>query len=768
MAIKEKSTILEVNEYEIPQDLKDIPNWILWRAEWNNKQQQYAKIPYSLNGYRASSTNNKMWNSFNEINNEYTFNDKYEGIGFVLSDTNNLVCLDIDNAIDENGQINSDLAIEMTKLTYCETSPSGTGLHCFFKGDLPEKRKKKRSDLDIELYDSKRFMTVTGYAIGQSEICDDQEVLNNLVKRYFKADESVTYSEVADSESSTDLRDEEVIQIMMKSKQKDKISDLLKGRYEKYFDSPSEAVQSLLHYLAFYTGKNQQQMERIFLTYNNLTDKWDSKRGNTTWGHLEINKAINTQKEVYKIKKNDETEKWIDELRTSKSTGAYKKTTTNGELIIKNDKYLKDLVRYDVFEKVTKLKRLPQWRSPDDKNYYWSDIDTMHVRAYIDKVYNIQFSTDILDEVIDKEAYQYKFHPIKSFIESKKWDGINRVEKLFIDYLGAADTHYNREVAKKWIMGAVARVYQPGIKFDTMVILYGTQGGGKSTVASKMGGNWYNQSLKSFKGDEALKKVQGSWIIEIEELSAFHNSTIEDIKGFVSAIVDVYRASYGKRVERHPRQCVFIGTTNNYEFLKDRTGNRRFLPVTTDKSKATKSPFEDLTQDIVQQMYAEAKFYFDKNPVNETLLLDKEADKVALEMQNEHAEKDSLVGEIENFIEKPIPSNYYRLSLQEKRMIMARNYDTDDINFYGNGSVIELPNTKPAAYVWRSKICAHEIWKVMLGFDTAPPQHQTRKIDNALREISYCGDSKRQTRYGDGIGKQYGFDVNLKSYYQNL
>lgn len=167
-------------------------------------------------------------------------------------------------------------------------------------------------------------------------------------------------------------------------------------------------------------------------------------------------------------------------------------------------------------------------------------------------------------------------------------------------------------------------------------------------------------------------------------------------------------------------------------------------------------------------MYAEAKFYFDKNPVNESLLLDNEANKVALEMQNEHAEKDSLVGEIENFIEKPIPSNYYRLSLQEKRMIMARNYDTDDINFYGNGSVIELPNTKPAAYVWRSKICAHEIWKVMLGFDTAPPQHQTRKIDNALREISYCGDSKRQTRYGDGIGKQYGFDVNLKSYYQNL
>ncbi len=254
-----------------------------------------------------------------------------------------------------------------------------------------------------------------------------------------------------------------------------------------------------------------------------------------------------------------------------------------------NDESLKGLVQYDAFEKVTKLKRLPYWRSKGDANYYWADIDTTHVISHIDKLYNVQFSRDLIDTVIEKEAYQNRFHPIKSMIESKSWDGIKRIETLFIDYLGAEDNHYNREVTKKWMMGAVARIYQPGIKYDSMIILYGGQGVGKSTAVSKLGGHWYNQSIKTFKGDEVYKKLQGSWICEIEELSAFQKSTIEDIKGFISAIVDIYRASYGKRTERHPRQCVFVGTTNNYEFLKDQTGNRRFSLLRQIKIKQLKA-----------------------------------------------------------------------------------------------------------------------------------------------------------------------------------
>lgn len=300
MAIKEKDKIIEVNTLEIPEELKELPKWVLWRAEWNDKKQEFKKVPYKSGGYKASSTKRDDWSSFDFVYKILENNKLYKGLGFVLSKDDDYIVLDIDNAIDENGQINSDLALEMTELTYCEMSPSGTGLHCFFKGELPEQRKKKRLDLDIELYDNARFMTVTGESIGQSEICDEQEILNNLVERFFKEEQNFENTLTYDPNYKSELSDEEVINLMLKSKQKDKISDLLEGNFEKHFASPSEAVQSLLHYLAFYTNKDKQQMERIFLNYNNLTDKWDSKRGNTTWGQLELDKAINNQNEVYK------------------------------------------------------------------------------------------------------------------------------------------------------------------------------------------------------------------------------------------------------------------------------------------------------------------------------------------------------------------------------------------------------------------------------------------------------------------------------------
>ncbi|MGZ1600116.1 phage/plasmid primase, P4 family [Staphylococcus argenteus] len=310
MAIKEKDKILEVNSLEIPDELIELPQWVLWRAEWNEKQQQYSKIPYSYAGYKASSTNSDTWTIFDAINSIYEQNDRYDGIGFVISEHDNYIVLDIDNAIDESSQITSNLALDMTKMTYCEKSPSGTGLHCFFKGELPKERKKKRSDLEIELYDNARFMTMTGESIGQREISDDQSLLNNLVERYFKQEELPETFIGNNITNKSNLDDEDVINIMLKSKQKDKISNLLQGNYEPYFDSPSEAVQSLLHYLAFYTSKDKEQMERIFLNYNNLTDKWGSKRGNTTWGQLELDKAISNQSKVYiKVSNQMNTEK---------------------------------------------------------------------------------------------------------------------------------------------------------------------------------------------------------------------------------------------------------------------------------------------------------------------------------------------------------------------------------------------------------------------------------------------------------------------------
>ena len=141
MAIKEKDKIIEVNALEIPEELKELPKWVLWR-EWNDKRQQYEKVPYKSGGYKASSTNSTDWSNFDFVHKILENNDLYQGMGFVLSANDKYIVLDIDNAIDENGQINSDLALEMTELTYCEMSPSGTGLHCFLKENYLNNERK--------------------------------------------------------------------------------------------------------------------------------------------------------------------------------------------------------------------------------------------------------------------------------------------------------------------------------------------------------------------------------------------------------------------------------------------------------------------------------------------------------------------------------------------------------------------------------------------------------------------------------------------------
>lgn len=300
MTITQKEKILDVNEFEIPDELKALNHWVLWKAIFEEKTHQYKKIPYQTFGNKmAKSTDSSTWDRFDSVASHYQYHN-YDGIGFVLSDEDDFIVLDLDNVVNPDTlEIISDLGKEMLQLTYCEISPSRTGLHAFFKGTLPKDRKKKRTDLDIELYDNARFMTVTGYSVGQSEINDDQAILNNLYERFFKNEDFAFTVEYSENQTDSTIDDETLIKKMTSSKNGQKIADLLKGDYQEYFQSPSEAVHSLLWHLAFWTKKNREQMERIFITYNNLTDKWDSRRGNTTWGQLELEKAIQMQPNVY-------------------------------------------------------------------------------------------------------------------------------------------------------------------------------------------------------------------------------------------------------------------------------------------------------------------------------------------------------------------------------------------------------------------------------------------------------------------------------------
>lgn len=599
MAIKEKDKIIEVNALEIPEELKELPQWVLWRAEWDNKQQEYKKVPYSFSGYRASSTNKDTWTIFDAIYNLYEENNRYDGIGFMLSNNDKYIVLDIDNAIDENGQINSDLALEMTELTYCEMSPSGTGLHCFFKGELPSERKKKRSDLDIELYDNARFMTVTGEPVGQSEICEEQEILNNLVERFFKEEQNFETTLTYDPNHKSELSDDEVIDLMLNSKQKDKISDLLKGNYEKHFNSPSEAVQSLLHYLAFYTNKDRQQMESIFLNYNNLTDKWDSKRGNTTWGQLELDKAINNQSEVYKklnyeikfaeteSKKIKKGSWWIypDNDRNRKPAFAHtimaayvmqehhivRYPDADGEIYIYNPKN----GIYEMDKKGRRLRHIIRGLE------FLKDNSVKEVRNYIIDVCNVktEINNDYLatkNGLVHYKSKVFKEFTPDVFLTSKIPTSYNpNAYNEFVDNtLRKVSCEHESTLANIYEM--FAQVLYPEILIDQIMYLLGTVAdNGKSTILHMIkatfdsGGQISSVSPQRLANNNfAGSSIYGKMANIVDDLP---NMEIEDTGNIKSAVTGGYLEieQKGKDSRSVRMQTPFIIASNHYPKFKE-------------------------------------------------------------------------------------------------------------------------------------------------------------------------------------------------------
>lgn len=290
------------------------------------------------------------------------------------------------------------------------------------------------------------------------------------------------------------------------------------------------------------------------------------------------------------------------------------------------------------------------------------------LRLEISTQFQMNFSKDDVMQMVGSIARDRPYHPIKQIIESKDWDGVPRAETLFIDYLGADDNAYTRAVARKWLIGAVARIYEPGIKMEMVPILQGKQGIGKSTLGDKLGGDFFLDTLKSLgtnKDDYQL--LIGSWIIELGELSSFNDTKIETMKGFISARVDKLRLPYNKLVQPYHRTCVFIGTTNPGQYLRDTTGNRRFFPIPL-KHKPTKNVFA-LDKHTVQQIWAESHINY---IIGENLYLDKETEEIANNYREEATEENVLLMQVDDYLEMNVPGDWNTKTPIDKRIYFDR------------------------------------------------------------------------------------------------
>ncbi|GHU35523.1 hypothetical protein FACS1894105_04420 [Clostridia bacterium] len=360
----------------------------------------------------------------------------------------------------------------------------------------------------------------------------------------------------------------------------------------------------------------------------------------------------------------DDNDDWINALEyvgIKNGKGELKNSIHNLTLILENDPKLKGLVFNQLSDSLEIRKEVP-WKHP---SRFWRDADDAQLVTYVDKIYGT-FSARNYEVAVTKVADDRAYHPIREYLDNlPAWDGVPRADALLIDYLGAEDSVYTREATRKTLCAAVCRVRNPGIKFDTMLVFVGPQGIGKSTLIAKLGGDWFSDSLSlsDTKDKTAAEKLQGYWIFEIGELAGMRKMEVEILRSFLSRQNDIYRASFGRRIAPHLRQCVFFGTTNAKKgFLRDAEGNRRFWPVDTPGAETLRGSW-DITKDDVKQIWAEILTYVD---AGEKLYLSPKAEEYAKDKQREAMESDDREGMVREYLETLLPENWAKLELSHR------------------------------------------------------------------------------------------------------
>lgn len=342
-------------------------------------------------------------------------------------------------------------------------------------------------------------------------------------------------------------------------------------------------------------------------------------------------------------------EDWKAKLVYQKKSAVLENSLYNIKLIMQNDPYMQNIVFNQLADNMEIKGEVP-WEHP---SRFWRDADDAQLICYVDDNYGT-FSARNYDIAITKAVDDRSYHPIREYFAAlPPWDGVPRVDTLFIDYLGATDNAYVRAVARKTLCAAYRRVYEPGIKFDYMPVLNGAQGIGKSTFIANLGMEWFSDSLtlSDMNDKTAAEKLQGYWILEIGELAGMKKADLDKVKAFVSRVDDKYRASFGRRVTSHPRQCVFFGTTNSENgYLRDITGNRRYWNVKVSGNSKYK-PWQ-MTPDVVGQIWAEVKILAS---AGEKLYLTPELEEYAKQEQREAMEQDDREGLVVEYLSMYLP-----------------------------------------------------------------------------------------------------------------
>lgn len=425
---------------------------------------------------------------------------------------------------------------------------------------------------------------------------------------------------------------------------------------------------------------------------------------------------------------------WMSELKRGGKNNDILPTRSNIEIILKNDPNLKDGVGgLDIFKsRVYKTANLPWWKY-DKYRSQWIDDDDSALRSYIEKYYEINSKERVLDALINVHR-ENSYNSVTRYLSALNWDGVERLDTLFIDYLGAEDSEYVRAVTRKQLCAAVKRAYEPGCKYDTVLVLSGPQGAGKSYIISRLGQEWFSDTIPAIKGKDAYEALDGKWILELGELNATRKSEIEAVRLFITSTSDNYRKAYARITTDNPRQCVLFGTANDDDYLRDYAGNRRFWPVDVMLHEKRLNMFE-MTQETIDQIWAEAVYRYHQG---ESLILEGDLKAQADKIQKAHEYVSPYKGQVLEYLDTPITEDWYTKDIYERR-----NYIQDSAMQEG--------------CIRRNKVCVQEIWCEALGGDIkALGSKEKKEIEHIVMETGKW-DKSGSLRYGKAYGAARGF-----------
>lgn len=410
---------------------------------------------------------------------------------------------------------------------------------------------------------------------------------------------------------------------------------------------------------------------------------------------------------------------WMKLLKVDRR-GMFLQTIENVKLLLEHDISFRGKLALNLFTRTYMvLGRLP-WENKFKKVRGWTDADTAFLREYLERIYGITAQGKIQDG-LTVIMEQNAFHPVRDYLGGLVWDGSPRLDTLLIDFFGVEDSDYIRAVSRKTFCAAVARILQPGVKFDNLLTLVGPQGVGKSTFVARMGGKWYSDSFGSLKNNSAMEQLQGVWLMEVGELAGLKKAELEEVKHFFSKQGDSFRPAYGRFSLYFERECIFIPTTNIDDFMQDQTGGRRFWPVKVGRGHM--DVFTELTPGYVGQLWAEARQrYLEGEPLH----LEAGVEAEAKVIQAAHTEQHPLTPNILDFLEMDLPDGWSKMNTYERREWLDENPDM----------------RKPAKFS-RETITAVEIWcEVMKDAIKNMTAYNTKFIHYILKnhpDWSYIG-----------------------------